>query len=221
MRVLVSAREKLATVIRTLLVDASMVCDTIETGEDLQFGGLDYDCLVLDLDDIGLDPLRWVRAAEPALPIVTLSRQTRAIQALEAGADDFLAKPFAGRELVARVKTRILRAQGHAARAITVGPLRLDLDQRFAYLDGAKLPLTKHEYALVEALALRKGRIVEKGALLAQLYHIDDEPSIKIIDVFVCKIRGKLGAWGHLIQTAWGRGYALREPPAPVLAQAA
>jgi two-component system cell cycle response regulator CtrA len=209
MRVLVaSTNPRLTADIRSLLIGAGAICDTVDTGQDLEFA-VDHDCLVLDLDGIDHDTLRRVRAAKPALQIVTLSRHSRAIHAFAAGADDFLGKPFRGAELVARIRTRVRRVHGHSTRTIEIGRLKIDLDERVAYLAGTPIHLTRHEYDIVEVLAMRRGRVVTKEQLLSHMYQVDDEPNAKIIDVFICKIRKKLGA--GFIETAWGRGYIIRE----------
>ena len=140
------------------------------------------------------------------------------VRCLGLGADDFLTKPYDNRELVAHVKAVVRRANGHAQSEIRIGQLVVNLDTQSASVADMPLPLTRKEYCVLELLSLRKGIVVTKEAFLNHLYGGMDEPGIKIIDVFVCKLRQKLAeATGgrHYIKTVHGRGYTICDP-APV-----
>jgi two-component system, cell cycle response regulator CtrA len=182
----------------------------------------DYDCLLLDLnlpDMNGLDVLRAIRAAKNAVPvmIVTGSMEIeREVSCFSAGADDFLRKPFHKSVLVQRMHAIIRRSKGHAESVMRFGPMELNADLKRVSVKGRPLHLTGKEYQILELLAFRKGTTLTKEMFLNHLYGGMDEPALKIIDVFICKLRKKLreaGA-GPLIETVWGRGYVLREPEA-------
>jgi two-component system cell cycle response regulator CtrA len=181
----------------------------------------DYDIILLDLnlpDISGYDVLRSLRSARVTTPVLILSGLASIedkIKGLRLGADDFLAKPFHKDELVARIHALVRRSKGHAESVIAVGNLVVNLEARSVELDGQTLHLTGKEYQILALLALRQGSTLTKEMFLNHLYGDLDEPEVKIIDVFVCKLRKKLAnASGGLdyIETVWGRGYALREP---------
>jgi two-component system cell cycle response regulator CtrA len=181
----------------------------------------DYDIILLDLnlpDISGYDVLRSLRAAKVTTPVLILSGLANIedkIKGLRLGADDFLAKPFHKDELVARIHALVRRSKGHAESVIAVGNLVVNLEARSVELDGQKLHLTGKEYQILALLALRQGSTLTKEIFLDHLYGDLDEPEVKILGVFVCKLRKKLAnASGGLdyIETVWGRGYALREP---------
>ncbi|MCQ8279941.1 response regulator transcription factor [Acetobacteraceae bacterium KSS8] len=187
----------------------------------------DYDLTLVDLDlpDMdGSELVRRMRIARHPVPAMVLSGSTQAaarIRALVAGADDVVAKPFDSAELVARVHAIMRRSKGYSAPIVQVGPLELNLDSRSVTVDSRPVHLTGKEYSILELLVLRKGVVLTKDAFLNHLYGGMDEPEMKIIDVFVCKLRKKLqiaGA-GNLIGTIWGRGYMLRDdaPTMPAL----
>lgn len=191
----------------------------------------DYDAVSLDLnlpDMNGFDVLRQIRAAGVTTPVLICSGTTdvRAkVKALDAGADDYMTKPFHKDELVARLRAIIRRSRGLAKSSVTIGALTVRLDQKTADVGGQHIPLTGKEWRVLEVLALRKDRPVTKDEFLNHLYGGMDEPELKIIDVFVCKLRKKLTAAGagRVIQTVWGRGYSLTEdadPPAPTVRKA-
>jgi two-component system cell cycle response regulator CtrA len=182
----------------------------------------DYDIILLDLnlpDISGYQVLRSLRSARIATPILILSGLSSTedkIKGLGLGADDFLSKPFHKDELVARIHAVIRRSKGHAQSLIAVGDLVIDMDAKRAELHGEHIRLTNKEYTILELLALRKGSTLTKEMFLNHLYGGVDEPEAKIVDVFICKLRKKLSkasAGLDYIETVWGRGYALREPP--------
>ena len=136
------------------------------------------------------------------------------VKGLGFGADDYLTKPFHKDELVARIQAIVRRSQGHAQSVITTDDLVVNLDQKTATIAGNRVHLTGKEYGMLEMLALRKGSTLTKEMILSQLYGGMDEPEIKIIDVFICKLRRKLAnASGgkNYIETVWGRGYVLHD----------
>lgn len=209
--------------IELMLKAENMVVDTADLGEDaIEIGKLyDYDIVLLDLalpDMEGTEVLRRLRAARIATPVLILSGLSQLenrLRCLSSGADDFLAKPFDRRELVARIHAIVRRSKGHAQSEIRTGRLSLNLAGRTVAVDGEPLHLTGKEYGILELLSLRKGTTLTKEMFLNHLYGGLDEPELKIIDVFICKLRKKLAAatrGEHYIETVWGRGYMLRDP---------
>jgi two-component system cell cycle response regulator CtrA len=190
--------------------------------EGVDLGKLyDYDIILLDLnlpDMSGYDVLRSLRVSKIRTPILILSGVAGIedkVKGLGFGADDYMTKPFHKDELIARIQAIVRRSKGHALSLINTGDLTVDLDQKTATVAGARVHLTGKEYQMLELLSLRKGTTLTKEAFLNQLYGGMDEPEIKIIDVFICKLRRKLAnASGgkDYIETMWGRGYTLREP---------
>ena len=201
---------------------ATMIVDTADTGEEaLELARLyDYDIIVLDLmlpDMEGYEVVRRLRAARFETPVLILSGLTRPankIRGFGMGADDYITKPFDQQELVARIQAIVRRAKGFSQPTLSVGPLTLNLGSREVLVEGRSVHLTGKEYAVLELLTLRKGIVLTKEAFLNHLYGGMDEPEVKIIDVFICKLRKKLAMAGaaELIGTVWGRGYVLREP---------
>ncbi len=212
--------------IEMMLRSESYVCDATDMGEDgLEIGKLyDYDIIILDLmlpDMDGYEVLRRLRAARVKTPILILSGLNGLddkIKGLGVGADDYLTKPFDKRELVARIQAIVRRSKGHSDSVIKTGKLTVNLDTRTVEVDSQPLHLTGKEYGILELLSLRKGTTLTKEMFLNHLYGGMDEPELKIIDVFVCKLRKKLTAatgGQNYIETVWGRGYVLRDP-API-----
>lgn len=183
----------------------------------------DYDLILLDLnlpDMSGHEVLRQLRLARIETPILILSGADDTDSKLKGfgfGADDYLTKPFHREELVARIHAIIRRSKGHAQSVIRVGKVVVNLDAKTVDVDGRTVHLTGKEYQMLELLSLRKGSTLTKEMFLNHLYGGMDEPELKIIDVFICKLRKKLAeATGgqSYIETVWGRGYVLREPSA-------
>jgi two-component system cell cycle response regulator CtrA len=209
--------------IEMMLRSESYVCDTTDMGEDgLEIGKLyDYDIIILDLmlpDIDGYEVLRRLRAARvqtPTLILSGLSGLDDKIKGLGVGADDYLTKPFDKRELIARIQAIVRRSKGHSDSVIETGKLTVNLDTRTVEVGGQPLHLTGKEYGILELLSLRKGTTLTKEMFLNHLYGGMDEPELKIIDVFVCKLRKKLASatgGDNYIETVWGRGYVLRDP---------
>lgn len=209
--------------IEMMLNSAGMVVDSAELGEDgLEIGKLyDYDIIVLDLmlpDIDGMEVLRRLRDARVQTPVLILSglsESEQKVKGLGTGADDYLTKPFNKEELLARIQAIVRRSKGHAQSVIDTGRLTINLDSRAVEVDGQSIHLTGKEYGILELLSLRKGTTLTKEMFLNHLYGGMDEPELKIIDVFICKLRKKLGAatgGENYIETVWGRGYVLRDP---------
>ena len=212
-----------ARAIELMLRSEAMVVDTTGLGEDgLEIGRLyEYDIIILDLglpDMDGLDVLRQLRAGRNQTPVLILSGlddTDRKIKSLGLGADDYLTKPFEKGELIARLHAIIRRSKGQAASEIRTGRMTVNLDARSVSIDEQPVHLTGKEYGILELLALRKGTTLTKEQFLNHLYGGMDEPELKIIDVFICKLRKKLSTMSGgeaYIETVWGRGYVLRDP---------
>jgi two-component system cell cycle response regulator CtrA len=198
------------------------IVDLTDTGEEAMelIRHYDYDIMVLDLllpDMEGYEVVRRMRAARVETPVLILSglnRPQAKVKGFGMGADDYITKPFDKQELIARIQAVIRRSKGYSQPILKIGSLHLNLDSREVLADGQMVHLTGKEYAILELLVLRKGMVLTKEAFLNHLYGGIDEPEMKIIDVFICKLRKKLaqaGA-GNLIGTVWGRGYMMRDP---------
>jgi two-component system cell cycle response regulator CtrA len=181
----------------------------------------DYDLILLDLnlpDMGGLEVLRQLRMSRIETPILILTGSDDTedkIKGFGFGADDYLTKPFHREELVARIHAIIRRSKGHSQSVIETGRIKVNLDAKTVEVAGEPVHLTGKEYQMLELLSLRKGTTLTKEMFLNHLYGGMDEPELKIIDVFICKLRKKLSnATGgeNYIETVWGRGYVLRDP---------
>jgi two-component system, cell cycle response regulator CtrA len=209
--------------IELMLKSEGFVVDCTDLGEDgLEIGKLyDYDIMLLDLmlpDIDGYEVLRRLRSARINTPVLILSglaEPDKKIKGLGFGADDYLTKPFDKGELIARIHAIVRRSKGHSESVIRTGRLIVNLDTRTVEVDGQPLHLTGKEYGILELLSLRKGTTLTKEMFLNHLYGGMDEPELKIIDVFICKLRKKLATatnGDNYIETVWGRGYVLRDP---------
>jgi two-component system, cell cycle response regulator CtrA len=190
----------------------------------------DYDVILLDLnlpDMDGVEVLKTLRKAKIDTPIMILSGSVgidSKMKTFAGGADDYVTKPFHKDELVARIHAVARRARGHAQSVIHTGELAVNIDARTVEMAGRPLHVTAREFQILELLSLRKGTTITKQMFMNHLYGGMDEPELKIIDVFICKLRRKMqmaaGGARH-IETVWGGGYLLREPePAPERAAA-
>ena len=209
--------------IELMLTHANLNVYCTDLGEDgIDLAKLyDYDLILLDLnlpDMSGHDVLRQLRLARIETPILILSGSDdtdNKIKGFGFGADDYMTKPFHREELVARIHAIIRRSKGHAQSVIRTGKVAINLDAKTVEVEGKTVHLTGKEYQMLELLSLRKGTTLTKEMFLNHLYGGMDEPELKIIDVFICKLRKKLaeatGGQNH-IETVWGRGYVLRDP---------
>ncbi|MBI3440948.1 MAG: response regulator transcription factor [Proteobacteria bacterium] len=225
MRVLlIEDDQSTAKSIELMLKSEGYVVDTTDMGEDgLEIGKLyEYDIIILDLmlpDLDGYEVLKRLRAAKIETPIMILSGLSELdskLKGLGFGADDYLTKPFDKRELMARIQAIIRRSKGHSQSIIKTGSIMVNLDARTVEVAGKQLHLTSKEYGIIELLSLRKGSTLTKEMFLNHLYGGMDEPEVKIIDVFICKLRKKIEKMSpdgeSCIETVWGRGYVLRDP---------
>ncbi len=209
----------LSDALARMLEDAGLTVYLTAFGED----ALDlarayrFDVVVLDLslpDLPGQQVLQQLHRMRPDTPVIILSGEdgleAKVANILE-GADDYITKPFHRDELLARIHAVLRRARTAQPRELAIGPVSLDLEQRRCLVEGRTVPLTGKEYACLEFLATRRGMTVTKEMFLAHLYGGRDEPEMKIIDVFICKLRRKLSEAGAppLIETVWGRGYTI------------
>jgi two-component system cell cycle response regulator CtrA len=209
--------------IEMMLTHANLNVYTTDLGEEgIDLAKLyDYDLILLDLglpDMTGHEVLRQLRLARIETPILILSGSDdtdNKIKGFGFGADDYLTKPFHREELVARIHAIIRRSKGHSQSVIRTGRINVNLDAKTVDVEGRTVHLTGKEYQMLELLSLRKGTTLTKEMFLNHLYGGMDEPELKIIDVFICKLRKKLseatGGDNH-IETVWGRGYVLRDP---------
>lgn len=181
----------------------------------------DYDLILLDLnlpDMNGHEVLRQLRLARIDTPILILTGEDdteNKIKGFGFGADDYMTKPFHREELVARIHAIIRRSKGHSQSVINTGKIAVNLDAKTVDTNGKTIHLTGKEYQMLELLSLRKGTTLTKEMFLNHLYGGMDEPELKIIDVFICKLRKKLAEatmGDNYIETVWGRGYVLRDP---------
>jgi two-component system, cell cycle response regulator CtrA len=196
---------------------------TTDLGEEgVDLGKLyDYDIILLDLslpDMNGFDVLRQLRNSRVGTPILILSGTgdiDTKVRGFGVGADDYVTKPFHKDELVARINAVVRRSKGHSQSMIRTGDIVVNLDQKTVEVNNQRVHLTGKEYQMLELLSLRKGTTLTKEMFLNHLYGGMDEPELKIIDVFICKLRKKLAQatdGEHHIETVWGRGYVLRDP---------
>ena len=208
--------------IELMLKSESFNVYTTDLGEEgIDLGKIyDYDIILLDLnlpDMSGFEVLRSLRVSKVRSPILILSGLAcieDKIKGLGFGADDYMTKPFHKDELVARIHAIVRRSKGHAQSVINIDDLCVNLDTKMVEINGARVYLTGKEYQMLELLSLRKDRTLTKEMFLSHLYGGLDEPEMKIIDVFICKLRKKLAnASGgkDYIETVWGRGYVMRE----------
>jgi len=209
--------------IELMLKSESFNVYTTDLGEEsVDLGKLyDYDIILLDLnlpDMSGYEVLRSLRVSKVKTPILILSGlagMEDKVKGLGFGADDYMTKPFHKDELVARIHAIVRRSKGHAQSVVQTGELIVKLDAKTVEINEVRVHLTGKEYQMLELLSLRKGTTITKEMFLTQLYGGLDEPEIKIIDVFICKLRKKLASASNgknYIETVWGRGYILREP---------
>ena len=207
--------------IENTVVSDGFSCDIAENGSDalemMKF--YDYDLIILDLmlpDIDGFEILSRIRAIKNTTPVIILSGINTIddkVKCLTMGADDYLTKPFSKVELLARIYAIVRRTSGHSSSIINIGPMEVDIKQRCVRIYGSEMVLTSKEYSILELLALKKGAVLPKEAFLNHIYGGMDEPEVKIVDVFICKLRKKIADLTgglNFIETIWGRGYTIR-----------
>ena len=219
MRVLLIEDDKdLQRLLKKALTEAGYAVDVASDGEEGHFLGdtEPYDVAVLDLGLPKLDGVtvleRWRKAGRnmPVLILTARDRWSDKVQGIDAGADDYLAKPFYTEELLARLRALLRRAAGIATPDIEVGPMRIDTRSSRVTIDGNPVKLTSLEYRLLAYLAHHKGRVVSRSELVEHLYDQDFDRDSNTIEVFVGRVRKKLGV--NLIHTVRGLGYCLDGP---------
>lgn len=206
--------------IANALKGAGFVCDRAMDGEDAWFKGdtESYDLAVLDLGLPHLDGLtilkRWRTAGRqfPVLILTARSSWPERVEGIDAGADDYLVKPFQMEELLARVRALIRRSAGFASPVLEAGALRVDTRQMRVFFKDAHIPLTPLEYRLVSFLVHNKGRVVPNSEMLEHLYGDEDSREANALEAAVMRLRRKLGA--DTIETRRGYGYVIADEPA-------
>ena len=216
---LVEDEALLAAQIDKFLRDNDFVVDMASDGEAGLHLAREYGYAVaivdLGLPKLGgIDLIATLRREHNRTPVLVLTARSHwrnKVEGLEAGADDYLAKPFALPELLARVKALMRRSAGHASSVVELGPLRLDLSRKELRMEGARVDLTAYEYRLLEYLAMNPARVVSKAELTDHLYDQDFDRDSNVIEVFVGRLRRKLDPRGSLkpIRTVRGQGYRL------------
>jgi two-component system OmpR family response regulator len=221
MRVLVVEDEPtLAKQLRTTLEGAGYAVDSAADGEDGHYLGSteNYDAVILDLGLPEVDGLtvldRWRKEGRvtPVLVLTARDSWSDKVAGLDAGADDYLAKPFQTEELIARLRALIRRASGNASSELTAGGVRLDTRSGRVTLDGEPVKLTAQEFKLLSYLMHNKGKMVSRTELIEHIYDQDFDRDSNTIEVFITRIRKKLGA--ELISTTRGLGYSLEDSAA-------
>jgi len=211
-----------ATSIELMLTRAEHTVQSVAAGEEgVHLGRAnEHDLILLDLnlpDMSGYDVLRFLRSARIDTPILILSGLAsieNKVKGLGFGADDYLTKPFHKDELLARINAILRRSTARPDSIVRCGVLTINLEEQRAHVANKQVPLTKKEFHMLELLAVRVGSTITKEMFLTHLYGGMDEPQMKIIDVFICKLRRKLAeasSGKQYIETVWGRGYTLRE----------
>jgi two-component system response regulator PhoP len=218
MRILVVEDESaLRESLKTQLVAAGFTVDVAQDGKEGLFAGLEYplDVAVIDLglpQVSGLEVIRKLRAAHKTYPILILTARDNwqdKVEGLQAGADDYVAKPFQFEEVLARLQALLRRAGGWATPQLQCGPVTLDTRAQTVSVDGTPVELTTFEYRILEHLMLRAGEVISKTELTERLYDQDFERDSNVIEVLVGRLRRKLDPHDHLkpIETLRGRGY--------------
>jgi two-component system OmpR family response regulator len=205
----------LAATLRKSLVEEGFAVDVVSDGQDAlwQASSIAYDVVILDLmlpGLSGIDILRSLRAAGNRVPVLVLTARDGSadkISALNTGADDYLTKPFTFAELLARVRALIRRSVGIASPVVELGSVSIDTSARRARRDGIDIELSPKEFALLEFLALHRGKLVTRSMLHDHIYDDEDATMSNVVDVYVASLRRKLGR--DVIRTRRGEGYII------------
>jgi two-component system response regulator PhoP len=223
---IVEDEQTLRDTLQTHFAEAGFTVDVAKDGEEGLFAGLEYplDVAVVDLGlpkVPGLDVIRKLRGARKSYPILVLTARDRwqdKVEGLQAGADDYVAKPFHFEEVLARVQALLRRAGGWSSPTLSCGPIVLDTRTQSVAVNGGPVELTTFEYRILEHLMLRAGEVISKAELTERLYDQDFERDSNVIEVFIGRLRRKLDPQDQLkpIETLRGRGYrfALSRDPA-------
>ncbi len=223
MRILVVEDEAaLREGLKAQLVDSGFTVDTAQDGEEGLFAGLEYplDVAIIDLGLPklpGLDLIRRLRAEKRSFPILVLTARDRwqdKVEGLEAGADDYVSKPFHFEEVLARVQALMRRAGGWATPELICGPIVLDTRKQTVTVNGAPIDLTTYEYRILEHMMLRAGELISKTEISERLYDEQLERESNVIEVFMGRLRRKIDPQETLkpIETVRGRGYRFAIP---------
>jgi two-component system, OmpR family, response regulator len=221
MRVLVVEDDKdLNRQLKAGLEDAGYVVDTAFEGEEGHFLGdtEPYDAVILDIGLPMMDGIsvleKWRRDGRlmPVMMLTARDRWSDKVAGIDAGADDYVAKPFHMEEVLARLRALIRRAAGHASSEIICGPLRVDTTSARVDVNGEVLKLTSHEFRLLSYLLHHKGKVISRTELVEHLYDQDFDRDSNTIEVFVGRLRKKMGV--DLIETIRGLGYRIQDPKA-------
>lgn len=204
--------------IKAALEEAGYVVDSATDGEEGHFLGdtEPYDCIILDIGLPQMDGIsvlsRWREDARtmPVLILTARDRWSDKVSGIDAGADDYVTKPFHIEEILARVRALIRRAAGHASSELRCGPLTVDVKASKAVIDGATLKLTSLEFRLLSYLMHHQSEVVSRTELTEHLYDQDFDRDSNTVEVFVGRLRKKIGV--DLIETVRGLGYRLSEP---------
>ncbi len=206
--------------ITTALTDAGYVVDKAFDGEEGYYLGDSepYDAVVLDIGLPKMDGIsvleQWRRSGRtmPVLILTARDRWSDKVQGFDAGADDYVAKPFHMEEVLARLRALLRRVAGQATNEFTCGPVRLDARAGRVTVDGNPVKLTSHEYRLLAYLMHQQGKVVSRTELVEHIYDQDFDRDSNTIEVFIGRLRKKLGV--EVIQTVRGLGYILQSPQA-------
>ncbi|MGX1309364.1 two-component system OmpR family response regulator [Amorphus suaedae] len=219
MRILVVEDDQdLSRQLKQALSDAGYVVDLAHDGEDGHFLGdtEPYDAVVLDIGLPVMDGIsvleRWRRDGRtmPVLVLTARDRWSDKVAGIDAGADDYVAKPFHMEEVLARLRALVRRSAGHASNVVTCGPVEIDTRSGRVAVDGQSIKLTSHEYRLLAYLMMHKDRVVSRTELIEHLYDQDFDRDSNTIEVFVGRLRKKIPA--PIIETIRGLGYRIAEP---------
>ncbi|MBN9443951.1 MAG: response regulator [Bosea sp. (in: a-proteobacteria)] len=208
----------LANWLSRLLQKSRYVVDCVHDGVDADaaLATQDYDLIILDLglpQMSGLDLLRRFRQRRGVTPVIILTANdavSSRVAGLDAGADDYLVKPFEPDELEARIRAQLRRRQDHRTAQVSFGALVLETEGRRFTLEGVPLELTAREFSVLEALILAGGRVVPKAKLTGTVFGLDDDATDNALEIYVHRVRKKLGGGSVSIGTLRGLGYALR-----------